>query len=62
MSVPRISRISIEARRLFCKPNCSGVKAKLKMRLRRKGKAVRNVTSFLQSLMNTFPNEIAIKM
>jgi len=39
MSVPRTRRISAAARRLFCRPNWRGVKAKLKMRLRANGRA-----------------------
>jgi len=40
MSVPRTRRISTVAKRLFCRPNWRGVKAKLKMRLRAKGRAI----------------------
>lgn len=40
MSVPKTSRISIEAKRLFLRPNWSGVKRKLKSRFRAKGKAI----------------------
>ena len=40
MSVPRTRRISIAARRLFCRPNWRGVKAKLKIKFRAKGRAI----------------------
>src|SRR3989338_4905294 len=38
-SVARTRRISAAARRLFCRPNWRGVKAKLLMRLRANGRA-----------------------
>ena len=37
--VPRTSKISSEASRLFLSPNCRGVKKKLKSRFKAKGKA-----------------------
>jgi len=36
--VPSTSKISTAAKRLFCKPNCIGVKIKLKIKFRIKGK------------------------
>jgi len=60
--VRRISRMSIVARILFCSLNCSHEKAKLKMRLRRKGKAMMKAISFLHARKNTFPKEIKIKI
>jgi len=50
MSVPRTRRISTVARRLFCRPNWRGVKAKLKMRLRAKGRAIVHGTCRLNAL------------
>ena len=53
-------RISIAASKLFFNPNCKGVKVKLKIRLRIKGKTTKKGTSFFQPINNTFPNEMAI--
>jgi len=59
--VPKTRRISIAANKLFFKPNCKGVKAKLNMRLRIKGKTTIKATSFFQAIKNTFPKETVIK-
>jgi hypothetical protein len=53
--------MSIAANKLFFNPNCKGVKAKLKIRLRMKGKTTIKAISFFQPIKNTFPNETAIK-
>lgn len=60
--VPKTRRISIAANKLFFSPNCKGVKAKLKIRLRIKGKTIIKAISFFQPIKNTFPNEMAIKI
>ena len=62
MSVPKTRRISMAANTLFFNPNCKGVKAKLKIRLRIKGKTTIKATSFFKPIKNTLPNEIAIKI
>ena len=46
--VPKTGRISIAARKLFLNPNCKGVKAKLKIRLRINGRAIINEIRFLK--------------
>lgn len=60
--VPRTRRTSIAARTLFLSPNCKGVKAKLKTRLRTKGRATISAISFFQAIKNTLPKESAIKI
>ncbi len=62
MSVERMRRISIEARRLFCRPNWMGEKRKLKIRFRINGKATMKGISLWTNMRNTFPNEIAINI
>lgn len=59
--VPRTNNISTAARRLFFNQNCIGVKAKLKIRLSKNGKAIIIAISFFHAITNTFPKEIAIK-
>ena len=60
--VAKTSRISIAAKKLFFNPNCKGVKAKLKIRLRIKGKTTIKAISFFIPIRNTFPKDIAIKI
>jgi hypothetical protein len=50
MRVPKISKISIEAKRLFFRPNCIGVKAKLKIKFKMKGnKTINGIFPFEKS-------------
>jgi hypothetical protein len=60
MSVLRTKSISIEASTLLFKPNCSVVKAKLKTRLRRKGRTTTNGIVPLKYKYTTYPNEAAM--
>jgi hypothetical protein len=58
--VPSMSSISIAANRLFCSPNCRGVKAKLKSRFRIKGNKTQNgMTPFMYEY-TTYPKEMKI--
>lgn len=61
ISVPSTNRMSMAARRLFFNPNCSGVKAKLKIRLRINGKTIINGICFCHVIKNTLPKDRAIK-
>jgi hypothetical protein len=49
-SVASTSSISIDARRLFFKPNCNGVKAKLNIRFNTNGSATIAGISFVNAL------------
>lgn len=60
MSVPSTKSISIAASQLFLSPNCSGVNAKLKIKLKRNGIATANGSCFCHAKNNTFPNDSAI--
>ncbi len=60
IKVAKTKIISIHARRLFCKPNCIGVKIKLKNKFNIKGKRTINGICFLKNIKNTFPKEKAI--
>ncbi len=61
ISVIRISRISIPAKRLFFNPNCKGVKEKLKIKFKIKGRTTIRGICFCHAIKNTLPNDIAIK-
>src|SRR3989344_6863076 len=61
MSVARTRRTSTAASKLFRKPNWSGVKAKLNIRLSANGSATTKLICFRQAIQNTLPKEIAIK-
>ena len=50
MSVATTSNMSIDARKLFAKPNCMYGNAKLKIRLRANGKATTHEICFLNEL------------
>ena len=62
MSVDRIKRMSAAASKLFFRPNWMGVKAKLKIRFRMKGKAMAKPTSFPKYITKTFPKEMNISI
>ena len=50
------------ANKLFCKPNCSGVKEKLKIRFKINGKATIKAIFLCHKSIKTLPKEIAIKI
>jgi len=54
--------MSMAANKLFFTPNCKGVNAKLKIRLRIKGRTTIKATSFFQPIKNTLPNDMMIKI
>lgn len=56
----KTNKISIEANKLFFKPNCKNVKAALKIKFKMKGKATIAGISFLITLKKTDPKEIKI--
>ena len=60
--VPRTRSISAPAKRLFFRPNCIGVKEKLKIRLRTKGNTTIKDNPPFKAVIKTLPKEIAIKM
>ena len=62
MSVPKTRRMSAAAKRVLPNPNCIGVEAKLKARLRKNGSATERRISFLYSLYATYPNVIVMMM
>jgi len=59
--VARTKRISAAAKRLFLSPNWIGVKAKLKIRFKAKGRAIIKAICFCQAIKKTLPKEITIK-
>jgi hypothetical protein len=60
ISVPRTKRISIAAKRLFLSPNCNGVNATLKSKLRIKGRTTKKGRLPLKYKYATYPKEIAM--
>lgn len=62
IKVERMRRMSIEASRLFCRPNWIGEKRKLKIRFRRNGNATMKGICLWTNIRNTFPNEMAINI
>jgi hypothetical protein len=50
MIVPSSKITSIDASQLFFSPNCKGVKAKLKIRLKINGKIIMRPISFLKNI------------
>jgi hypothetical protein len=60
--VERMRMISIDARRLFWRPNWIGEKSKLKIRFSKKGRATIKGICFWKNIKKTLPKEIAINM
>ena len=60
MRVPSTRKMSIIARRLFFRPNCNGVKSRLKIIFKINGKTTKKDNLLLKNSMKTFPNEKAM--